>query len=110
MFFDDDENFADPAAAAKTLDALAPVIIASKEGLRIVGHADVTGGPWINTRLSQRRAEKVAEMLRDRGVPANALVVVARGAQETIAVVARGIAQVNRRVTFEPLLNGERER
>ena len=49
-------------------------------------------------------------MLQERGVPADKLVVVARGAQETIAVVARGIAQVNRRVTFEPLLNGERER
>ena len=110
VFFDDDENFADPAAVAKTLDALAPVLIASKEGLRIVGHADVTGGPAINARLSHRRAEKVAEMLQERGVPADKLVVVARGAQETIAVVARGIAQVNRRVTFEPLLNGERER
>jgi outer membrane protein OmpA-like peptidoglycan-associated protein len=110
VFFDDDDNFADPEAAARTLDALAPVIIASKEGLRIVGHADATGGPSINAQLSHRRAEKVADLLRERGVPANALVVVARGAQESIAVVARGIAQVNRRVTFEPLLNGERGR
>jgi outer membrane protein OmpA-like peptidoglycan-associated protein len=110
VFFGDDDNFLDPDAVAKTLDALAPAIIASKEGLRVVGHADVSGGPWINARLSQRRADKVAQMLRDRGVPTKALVVVARGAQESIAVVATGIAQVNRRVTFEPLLSGERER
>jgi outer membrane protein OmpA-like peptidoglycan-associated protein len=110
VFFGDDDNFVDPEAVARTLDALAPILIASKEGLRVVGHADVTGGPWINARLSHRRAEKVAGMLRDRGVPADALVVVARGAQESIAVVAAGIAQVNRRVTFEPLLSGERWR
>ena len=110
VFFGDEDNFADPDLVARTLDSLAPVIIASKEGLRVVGHADVTGGPWINARLSHRRAEKVAQMLRDRGVPADQLVVVARGAQESIAVVAAGVAQVNRRVTFEPLLSGERGR
>jgi outer membrane protein OmpA-like peptidoglycan-associated protein len=108
VFFGDEDNFVDPAAVAKTLDALAPVIVASKEGVRVVGHADVTGGPWINERLSRRRAEKIAQMLRERGVPADELVVVARSSQESIAVVAAGVAQVNRRVTFEPLLSGER--
>jgi outer membrane protein OmpA-like peptidoglycan-associated protein len=83
-----------PAAAAKTvvdlfdfdssmlkgamksmLDSLAGALNATpaNESLEIVGHTDSTGPDAYNQKLSERRAQSVADYLAGKGVSANGL-------------------------------------
>lgn len=52
------------------LDELAEHLKNSTDQVIITGHASKTGDPAINMRLSRKRAERVQQMLLDRGVPA----------------------------------------
>ena len=106
VFFGDREDFADSAAAGRTLDALADALKRANEGVRVVGYADDTGAPAAILETSRLRAVKVAKMLADRGVAADRLVTVGRAAQSPLVDV--GDARMrNRRVTFEPLFPAE---
>lgn len=53
--------------------------------VRIVGHTDATGTDDINAPLSARRAQAVRDYLIDRGVHANRVEAVGRGATEPVA-------------------------
>ena len=65
----------------------------------VVGHTDNTGAAAYNQDLSQRRADAVANVLRDAGVRASRLIAYGRGESQPIAtnLTAEGRAQ-NRRV------------
>ncbi len=76
--------------------------------MRIVGHADPSGTPELNRRLSQQRAESVLVELRRAGLPPadehSALTIVALGAGSTRVLRlpdGRIDAAGSRRVTFE---------
>ena len=83
---------------------------ATGEGLRIVGYADESGVNQGNVQISRQRAAKIQDMLIARGVPAEKLRVVGRGAQTPIANAAGETQTRNRRVTFEPLFAQEEAR
>ena len=85
------------AAAAKTLGMAAQV--------EISGHCDASGSEESNLRLSHLRAAHVVSALVGRGVPAAALVAVAKGSGEPFRpeVTERDRA-LNRRVSFRVLL------
>lgn len=68
------------------------------EKITIEGHASETGSPEANYRLSQRRAERVRELLILGGVDPSRIEVVARGKDE---VEAPGDHARNRRVVFK---------
>ena len=58
----------------ETLDALRPLaekLRADRSAILIEGHADGTGTPAYNARLSQRRADAVRKFLMDNGDPAS---------------------------------------
>ena len=65
----------------------------------IEGHTDNTGSADYNQALSQRRANAVADVLMNNGVPAARLRTIGRGEDEPLAstLSATGRAQ-NRRV------------
>jgi outer membrane protein OmpA-like peptidoglycan-associated protein len=67
--------------------------------IQIVGHTDNTGSLSHNQQLSERRAQAVAAVLRDAGVPAHRIVTTGAGPAQPIATnsTAAGRAQ-NRRV------------
>jgi len=70
----------------------------------VVGHSDTLGDEEFNRILSLRRAEAVAEYLRNGGVPSGKLKVDGRGSSEPVADndTVHGRAR-NRRIEFELL-------
>lgn len=69
--------------------------------VEVVGHTDNTGDASYNQRLSQQRADSVAQVLIGAGVPRSRLVAYGRGEDQPIAsnLTVEGRAQ-NRRVEF----------
>ncbi|MFD1911579.1 OmpA family protein [Halodurantibacterium flavum] len=67
--------------------------------IQIVGHTDSTGTAAYNQNLSERRANSVAQVLRNSGVPSNRIIAYGRGQDQPVAsnATAEGRAQ-NRRV------------
>jgi outer membrane protein OmpA-like peptidoglycan-associated protein len=67
--------------------------------ITVIGHADQAGPERINDTLSLRRAERVKEMLVQRGVGAERIVAVGRGSREPAVRAPEGVAEpLNRRV------------
>lgn len=67
--------------------------------ITVVGHADQSGPERVNDALSQKRAERVKEMLVARGVPAERIIAAGRGSREPFVRGPEGTAEPrNRRV------------
>jgi len=99
VFFDWDR--ADLTARAREIIAEA----ASNAGrvqttrIEVAGHADRSGTPQYNQRLSQRRADAVAAELVNRGISRNEIVVTAYGESRPLVPTADGVREPqNRRV------------
>ena len=110
VWFGDRDALADPLAANNSLDALSKAIKATGEGVRVVGYADESGGAQANVEISRLRAAKAVKLLVERGVPAEKLRSVGRGAQTPIADQSDNMQYPNRRVAFEPLFAQEEAR
>lgn len=65
--------------------------------ITVTGHADQVGAERINDALSQRRAERVKDIFVQRGVPADRITIVARGAREPLVRSADGVAEARNR-------------
>jgi len=99
VLFDTDKAELKPGAFS-AMDRLAQVLKEdSKRQLSIEGHTDSRGAAEYNKTLSKRRAEAVAQALKDRGVEARRISVVGRGEEYPVATndTAAG-RQQNRRV------------
>lgn len=67
--------------------------------LSVVGHTDRVGSASANDELSRQRARSVADLLVQRGVPAERIEVAGRGEREPLVATERGVANAtNRRV------------
>jgi len=65
----------------------------------VTGHADTSGSPAYNMRLSQRRAENVKQELVRLGVPSNEITIHAKGESEPLVATGDGVREPqNRRV------------
>jgi len=106
VYFTEGDTLADPATAGAALDRLAEAIKRSGEGVRVVGYGDEMGPASAISEVSGDRADKIAKMLVDRGVPAAKAIPVGRGSQNPVSARA-ATGSPNRRVVFEPLLPGE---
>jgi outer membrane protein OmpA-like peptidoglycan-associated protein len=81
--------------------------------VHVVGHTDAVGPAEYNQRLSERRAEAVADYLIDRGVTPERIVVEGRGETEPRATnETEAGRQLNRRVELylKPVVEGEERR
>ena len=79
--------------AANTYRAGSPVT------LQVTGFTDTSGSPDYNQRLSERRANAVAGVLVQDGVPQNALMVTGRGENDLRVPTPDGVREPqNRRV------------
>lgn len=83
------------------VDAIAEAAKRWHLGVRVIGAADsATGSAKLNTSLSQRRAETIARMLRERGVPDGQIVVQSEGGIATYnPVLANRHCRI---ILFEP--------
>ena len=67
--------------------------------IEVSGHADRSGTPQYNQRLSERRAQAVAAELERQGVPRSAMVIQAFGESRPLVPTADGVREPqNRRV------------
>jgi OOP family OmpA-OmpF porin len=72
----------------------------------IQGHADRTGTPEYNLKLSQQRAEETRAMLESQGIPAERLLTRGLGAHEPLRPDLPPTEEAqNRRVSFRVLLD-----
>ena len=97
------------AGSLKQLDEIAHALVDAKSSsIQIEGFTDSTGSAKINEQLSQKRAEAVRDYLAKRGIPANRIHAVGRGASNPIDSndTAEGRA-ANRRV--ELIIQGEKK-
>jgi len=81
--------------------AIQPVLqeVASRPApeITVTGHADQVGAERVNEALSLRRAERVKEMLVQRGVPADRIVAAGRGSREPLVRGVEGAAEARNR-------------
>ncbi|WP_293627124.1 OmpA family protein [Salinisphaera sp.] len=81
-----------------------------KTAIHVVGHTDSTGSDEYNMKLSQQRAQSVAQFLTSRGVDSQRVLTWGRGKSEPIASnsTESGRAQ-NRRVdiVIKPIVEGQ---
>ncbi len=75
--------------------------------VQVIGHTDNVGDPGYNIRLSERRAQSVADVLRGEGVAASRIRTLGQGDTQPVAsnLTAEG-RQQNRRVEIVILPNG----
>lgn len=65
--------------------------------ITVIGHADQVGAEHVNDALSRERAERVRQMLVQRGVPASSIVAVGRGSREPLVRAPVGVAEPRNR-------------
>ena len=71
------------------------------DSLRVEGHADDQGSAEYNNSLSQRRAQKVADILVEAGIPREHIEVRSYGASRPLAIgTSEAVRQGNRRVAL----------
>jgi outer membrane protein OmpA-like peptidoglycan-associated protein len=119
LTLDSEVSFDFDSAAIKpafrpSLDKLADVINKyNRTVVHVVGHTDSVGSAVYNQRLSERRAESVADYLGSRGVPYQRLRTEGRGKDEPRADNATEAGrQLNRRVEIyiKPIVEGQEQR
>jgi OOP family OmpA-OmpF porin len=86
------------AAAQRVIDmAAAAARSAGQARINLVGHADLSGSPDYNLRLSLRRADAVRQALVARGITADRTNVTGVGDSEPAVATARGVREPRNR-------------
>jgi phosphate transport system substrate-binding protein len=94
-------------SARDTLDQVAEISKRGGRRLLVAGHADASGSPAANQRVSRARADAVAAYLAGRGVRPELVQIAARGAEEPVASNSLGRSRgQNRRVDVTVLPAG----
>ncbi|MFO1153201.1 MAG: OmpA family protein [Rhodospirillales bacterium] len=97
VFFDWDKYNLTPEALKIITDA---VNAAKKEGakaIKVVGHTDTSGPADYNLRLSERRANAVAQQMIKLGIPATAITTVGRGEEDLLVPTKDGVREPQNR-------------
>ena len=99
VFFDWDRADLTDRARQIIADAAQASRTVQTTRLEVSGHADRSGTPQYNQRLSERRAQAVASELERQGVPRSAMVIQAFGESRPLVPTADGVREPqNRRV------------
>ncbi len=99
VFFDFDRADLTDRARQIIAEAATNAQRVSSTRIEVAGHADRSGTPQYNQRLSERRAEAVAAELQRRGVPRSAMVIQAFGETRPLVPTADDVREPqNRRV------------
>ena len=98
VFFDWDRSEI-TAGGAQVLDTVARDFRARGiTSVTVVGHADLSGPPGYNQRLSERRSAAVRQGLAQRGIPTNAIRTAGRGEAQPMVPTPDGVREpANRR-------------
>jgi outer membrane protein OmpA-like peptidoglycan-associated protein len=94
----------DSAAQATVQQAASAFLRGESPRMELTGHADTTGSPDFNLRLSRQRVENVQEALIDQGVPRDAIAMEAVGSSDLIVPTPDGVAEQANRVVVANLI------
>jgi outer membrane protein OmpA-like peptidoglycan-associated protein len=101
ILFDTGKDVLKPAAKDSLVKAAATLKM-SETNVIIQGHTDSTGSDSINSALSQRRAQRVLDVLADNGVPGARMTAVGYGSSRPVAPNDSDANRaLNRRVQLE---------
>lgn len=106
IFFARDEQFAAPETARGRASEIAAALAATDLRVRVVGHADASGGRVQNAQIARARAFAVVDLLVRAGVDRARLTPVARAEAQPTGDGAPADPR-DRRVTFEPAYDDE---
>ena len=83
---------AELTVGGQTRALAAAAVLTSLDGslIRLTGHTDTTGSPEVNRRLSEARAQAVADMLISAGIPADRIEIVPFGQDADALPIATG--------------------
>jgi outer membrane protein OmpA-like peptidoglycan-associated protein len=99
VFFDWDRDTITPQGTAILQQAAAAYKSGAPVQIQVTGYTDRSGSPGYNQRLSERRANNVANALASMGVPKNQMAVSGRGENDNRVPTAQGVREPqNRRV------------
>ncbi len=99
VFFDWDRDTITPQGSAILQQAAAAYKSGAPVQIQVTGYTDRSGSPGYNQRLSERRANNVANALGSMGVPRNQMAVSGRGENDNRVPTAPGVREPqNRRV------------
>jgi outer membrane protein OmpA-like peptidoglycan-associated protein len=99
VFFDFDKSDLTPEARTIVDQAATNAGRANVTSITVTGHTDTVGSDAYNMRLSKRRAESVSAELQAKGVPSNAITLVAKGKRDLLVPTGDGVREPqNRRV------------
>ncbi|HEX3883659.1 MAG TPA: OmpA family protein [Stellaceae bacterium] len=99
VFFDWDRDTITPAGAQVIQQAANAYRSGAHVQLQVTGYTDRSGSPAYNQRLSERRANNVANTMVRDGVPRNQMAVSGRGENDNRVPTAAGVREPqNRRV------------
>jgi OOP family OmpA-OmpF porin len=99
VFFDWDKDTITPEGMAILQQAAATFRAGAPVTIQVTGYTDRSGSPGYNQRLSERRANNVANAMVHMGVPRQAMAVSGRGENDNRVPTADGVREPqNRRV------------
>ncbi len=99
VYFGFDKTNLTDAAIATIDEVVAAVNAMGTSALSVVGHADTVGSVEYNQGLSERRANRVASALAERGVPSGAMTLAGRSELEPAVQTGDNVREpLNRRV------------
>lgn len=99
VFFDFDKALVTPEASRVIQQAAAAAKSNASTRIDLTGHTDLAGSDKYNMALSLKRANAVKAQLVSQGVPADQIVVVAKGKSAPLVVTPDGVREPqNRRV------------
>ena len=102
VFFDFDAADITPEASRILVTASKAIAAQGRRSVQIVGYADSSGSADYNLKLSMRRSKAVEQGLISNGVPAQTIVLKARGESDQLLQTADGVREPqNRRATIE---------
>jgi outer membrane protein OmpA-like peptidoglycan-associated protein len=99
VYFGFDKSNLTDVARATIDEVVAAVQAMGTSALSVVGHTDTVASVGYNQGLSERRANRVAEALVERGVPAGAMTLAGRSELELAVPTEDNVKEpLNRRV------------
>ena len=102
LYFELDKTTFTPASLRDSVDVYKAILERKNRHVEIVGHTDTLGASAYNEKLSERRANKVAQDLINAGVEANQISVSGKGETDLKVPTANGTEEVrNRRVEID---------
>lgn len=99
VYFKKDSNLLTTESEKMIPQVLTTIDARASQDISVIGHTDTAGNPSYNLRLSNKRAEAIADILSDKGVPKSHIQTTSHGENNPLIPTADNVHEPkNRRV------------